>query len=330
MYISATQNGSGSRLTEYAGPPRPVVAATAPARERITRAMVYNVTRRGFAQTTVSGVCAHARVSRATFYETFDGLQDCFLAILDDGHRNAHALICAAFAGQEDWLDGVRDALMSLLAFFDAEPQLARVWIVESLAAGAWALECRERHLRALAEMILARWPAAAGVQSNPLAAAGVLELVLGILHRRLLLHSDEPLVGLLGPLMGLIAAVYHGAHATRGEIEHANHLTGTIPGQRERPLQAQASRGFEIPSLLRDPRAYRARQCVLCLQGHPGASNRQVAAVLGIARAAQASKLLNRLHGLGLLAKHECSPGGPNAWSLTPLGIAVAKTLES
>jgi hypothetical protein len=48
------------------------------------------------------------------------------------------------------WQDGVRSALVSLLAFLDCEPLLARVWLIESLAAGAWALERRERDLAAL------------------------------------------------------------------------------------------------------------------------------------------------------------------------------------
>jgi hypothetical protein len=31
----------------------------------------------------------------------------------------------------------------------------------------------------------------------------------------------------------------------------------------------------------------------------------------------------------MGLLTKHPCRPGGPNAWALSPLGSRVAKALQ-
>ncbi len=73
-------------------------------------------------------------------------------------------LMSQAFADQDDWREGIRGALESLLMFFDEQPLLARVWLVESLAAGSWALERRERHVRALTRMIVTRWPLPPGV----------------------------------------------------------------------------------------------------------------------------------------------------------------------
>lgn len=168
----------------------------------------------GYAGTTVAEVCSIARVSRSTFYEIFDSLQDCFIAVMDDGCERVNQLIFAAFEREEYWLNGVRGALLSVLGFLDEQPSLARVWMVETLAAGSWALEYHERYLGTLLREIVERWQAPPGVELNPLAAAAVLELVVGIVRSRLVSGSEEPFVELLGPLMGLIATVYLGTAA--------------------------------------------------------------------------------------------------------------------
>lgn len=296
-------------------------------RARIVDAMVFLVEERGFGGVTVGGVCARARVSRGSFYEVFDGLRDCFLAVIDDGYQRARALIAQAFEREEYWLDGVRAALASLLALFDDEPLLAWVWFVETLAAGAWALERRERHVAALTRMIVERWPIREDAPSVPLAAAGVMESVLGIIHTRLLTRRNEPLIGLLGPFMGLIAAIYLDASSAAAQIEQGEALAREIIAAR--PLQPGMAGDAPIPDTLRDPRAHRARECLLYLSAHPGASNREIAEAAGIARQAQISRLLARLSAQGLLTKHPGRPGGPNAWSLTSLGARVSRALE-
>jgi AcrR family transcriptional regulator len=298
-------------------------------RARILRAMVLCAAERGYAGTTVRGVCARARVSHDTFYETFDGLRGCFLAVLDDGYDRARALISQAFADQDDWREGIRSALGSLLLFFDEQPLLARVWLVESLAAGSWALERRERHVRALTQMIVTRWPLPPGVQLNPLAPAAVMELTLGIIHTQLLRGSREPLVALLPLLMGLINAIHRGVPAATLEIQRAREHTHGTPTQQLTHTKPVAS-DAKLPRALLDPRAYRARQCLHYLLEHPGASNQQIAHATGIAQPAQASKLLTRLRNLGLLTKHNKSPGGPNAWTLTPHGTLAIHVLEN
>jgi len=83
-----------------------------------------------------------------------------------------------------------------------------------------------------------------------------------------------------------------------------------------------------EIPTVLRDPRAHRARGCLRYLAENPGASNRQIADGIGIARHDQASTLLSRLAAAGLLAKQPGAPGLPNAWTLTGHGVQVALAL--
>jgi AcrR family transcriptional regulator len=302
-------------------------------RARIIEAMVLEVHERGYPGTTLTAVCARARVARSTFYEAFDDLEACFLGVIDDGYLRTSTLITQAFEREGCWREGVRSALASLLRFFDSEPYLARVWLVETLAAGAWALERRERHLAALTRMIVEHWTAGESVKLSALAATGVMESILGVIRAHLLTKADEPLVALLGPLMGLVTTPYLGARAATQEIERGDELArGALLNQsaartpRTRPDQGEST---SIPSLLADPRAHRARECLHQLSRRPGASNRQVGNAVGILRDTHISTLLARLHELGLLTKHPGRPGTANAWSLSPYGMQVLKALQ-
>ncbi len=59
----------------------------------------------------------------------------------------------------------------------------------------------------------------------------------------------------------------------------------------------------MEIPRRVRSLGAYRARQCLLYLAEHPGASNTHVAQAIGVRYQGQMSVLLTGLEKEGLLA---------------------------
>jgi AcrR family transcriptional regulator len=305
-------------------------------RARIMDAMVLAAGELGFARTTVTAVCARAKVSRRTFLESFDSLEDCFLAVLDDGYRRVLDLIAQAFATHGSWLEGVRAALVALLCLFDSEPPLAQVLLVEASAAGTRARECRERRLAALTALIEDRWGAPAAGHPHPLVPTGVMASLLGVIHTHLVIRREEPLIVLLGPLMGLVSAPYLDQRGVAREIERASVLARELLVRRERE-QADAlasgmgaGAGVEIPALLRDPRAHRARACLLHLSAHPGASNRDVARAVGIARDTHISTLLARLRHAELVVKHQGRPGAPNAWSPSAYGLRVARVLHA
>jgi hypothetical protein len=72
---------------------------------------------------------------------------------------------------------------------------------------------------------------------------------------------------------------------------------------------------------------------CVLsAIAANPGASNRAVAVGAGIVDEGQASKLLRRLEGLGLIENmaRDRGPGEANAWRLTARGVEVERTLRA
>jgi AcrR family transcriptional regulator len=276
---------------------------------------------RGFASASVGAVCARAGISRRSFYACFDGLQDCFLAVLDDGYRQVSAAVADGFSRARDWREGMRFALAELLLLFDRRPAHARVWLVESRGAGAWALERNADNVALLIRQVLERWPAADGAAAHPLAATGVFESVLAIVQTRALSVPRKPMLELLGPLIGLVVSPYLGQRAVTVEIERAAALArelesspnGRPPRTRHPPSQP--------PALLSDPRAHRVRAALLFVASHPGVSNRQVAAALGIGGHAQVSALLSRLRCEGLVRKPNTRPGHPNSWSLTAYG---------
>lgn len=316
-------------------------------RERMLAAMEQVVGERGFAGCSVEAVIARAGVSRRTFYEQFDGLQDCFLAVLDRGAETVIGLVSGAFDGRESWLDGLRWALASLLALFDSEPLLARVWLVESMAAGGWALEHRERKLRDLFQVISDAWPLPDSLQPGPLVIEGVFASVRSIVAQRLISASADvhggkgggPLIELLAPLMGLIAGPFLGKRAVELEIARSERLARAIAaGDPSGGVQvarvvggpaAETSDGV-LPAVLSNPRAHRARLCLLFVGENPGASNAQVAAGVGIDHKGHISQLLASLLRQGLLEKASHGPGRRNEWCLSALGEHAASILRS
>jgi AcrR family transcriptional regulator len=297
-------------------------------------ALVEVVAERGFAGTTVGLVGRRAGVPARVFYERFDSLEDCFLAMMDDGLRQVAKVMLDAFAAEGSWIDGLRGALTALLTLFDSNPQLARVWHLETLCAGEWALRRRERNLALLRHLILKRW-CPPGEQAVVFASEGVMAAVLGVLQSRLSAGDGRPLIELLGPLMGLIVAPFVDADTRAKEVRRAEHRAVVILQSRSRSLGHAAQRASNgaasafgraesEPSPLILVRSRRAWECVDFLVRYPSSTNRQVAAGVGIVHESQVSRLLRQLEENGLVSKRALGVGKPNAWCVTETGEAA------
>ncbi len=75
------------------------------------------------------------------------------------------------------------------------------------------------------------------------------------------------------------------------------------------------------LPSKVSNPRAHRVRQCLVYIADHPGSSNREVAAGIGVNHQSQISYLLRALVEVDLVNKTSEGIGKRNAWRLTPHG---------
>jgi|GEM_PF-308226 len=291
-------------------------------RERILQAVVEVVAEHGVAGASVGLVVKRAKVSRRTFYELFPaGLEDGLVAVLDWGLERASAQVVAGFAGQRSWQDGMRRTLGGMLALCDTEYALVRVCMLETLTASPAVRAHREWIMGEYRALVLERVGNEVSYAS-PLAAEGVMASVMSLAASRMIEPEHPPLVELLGQLMGIIVEPFMDPAGVAWEIEKGNELAGRILEQRrsQPPGAIEGPPGVDvtlIPPALRDPRAHRARLCLM-----------YVAQQIGVSHRGQLAKLLGRLAEEGLLVKRTGAPGHPNAWSATPTGEKVAQAL--
>jgi AcrR family transcriptional regulator len=308
-------------------------AVTEMRRTQILDAVVAVVAERGVAEASVAAVIARAGVSRRVFYGCYKGLDDALVAVMDRTLERVGVLASSALEGEESWRDGMRAALAAVLAFFDDQPELARVCLVEALGGGPVVLAQRERVVAAFRALVVARIESEVS-RVSPLAGESVMASVMGVIHTRLIAPEPEPLIALLGPLMGtIVTPTVADERIAAEEVRRGNELARSMLAARRARLPENAKARSEVPAALRDPRAYRARMCLCYIaaqarQGvHP--SNRAVGEGIGAAHRGQVSALLSMLSGLGLLAKEQGRVGRPNAWSVTAQGELVARALE-
>ncbi len=105
-------------------------------RERLIAGLAEAVAEKGYAEVTLSDIVRHAKVSRRVFYANFEGKEQCFLAAFEVVVDHLRELIAEAVAPVEGWPRRAIAATRAVLAFFAAEPDLARLCVVESRAAG--------------------------------------------------------------------------------------------------------------------------------------------------------------------------------------------------
>jgi AcrR family transcriptional regulator len=302
-------------------------------RARLLSATVLVADELGWSQTRVAHIAARARVSRRTFYELFENREDCLLAVLEDvAERIARELADAELAGR-DWRERVRSGLFVILSFFEREPVLARVCVVQALQGGSRVLVWRGDILARLAAIVDEgrRDGGARSRECTALTAEGLIGAAFTIVHARLLAseRGKPSLVSLQGELMSMIVLPYLGPAAARAERHRSLPSLPQGGGEaRESALGALAR-----PDPLRDipmRLTYRTARVLGGIAASPGASNRLVADRAGITDQGQISKLLARLERLGLLANtgRGQAKGEPNAWTLTPTGRRIANSI--
>ncbi len=309
-------------------------------RARIVGAMGELVRERGPGAVTVARVVARSGVSRRTFYELFQDREDCFLGAFDAAIARAAESVAPAYRAPGPWRERVRAGLQATLCFLDDEPQLGYLCVVGSLGGGEQALERRARVVAKLVDAVHeGRQESRAATRPDRLAAEGVVGAVLSVIHARLVeraaRHEDphgrapKPLLSLLNPLMGMLVLPYLGAAAAERERRRPAPRAQRAAAPRSNPLG-------ELDMRL----TYRTVRVLTALSelsgeepanGTHGPSNRQVAAAAGISDQGQISRLLARLRALGLVGNDRTGQarGEPNAWTLTPRGREVARTLR-
>lgn len=296
-------------------------------RSRLLGAALNVLDELGYPHATVAHVTARARVSRRTFYDVFDNREDCLLAALESVVERIDRELSDLHLDALSWRERTRAGLWTILAFFDREPVLARVCVVQALRGGPRVLERRERVLAGLTRIVdEGRLASDRNRACPPLMADGLVGAAFGIVYGRLLKGEREPLTDLFGELMGMIVLPYLGPAIARNE------QTRATPASTSGSSEPGVNRGYG-----RDPLAglpmrvtYRTARVLETLAVSSGISNRVVGERSGVSDQGQISRLLARLERLGLAANtgEGHARGEANAWTLTDVGERVAQSI--
>jgi AcrR family transcriptional regulator len=283
---------------------------------------------------TTASIVSRARVSRRTFYDLFSDREDCLLEVLHNTTGRIAGELEAAIPDGLSWRERVRTGMWIVLSFFDREPELARLCVVQSVRGGRRVLERREEVLARLTVIVdEGRLEGERAARVPSLTAEGLVGAVLTILSRRLSASQRESLSDLVGDLMGMIVLPYLGPAAARSERTRpapTPPATASMTG----PLASSVPRAYRAgEDPLRDVPMRLTYRTALVLEGvaqNPGASNRIIGERAEVYDQGQISKLLGRLERLGLLANtgEGHSKGEPNAWRLTEVGERVVQHL--
>ncbi len=299
-------------------------------RARLLGAAVATFAELGYSRASVAHITARARVSRRTFYDLFENREDCLLAVLQDAVGRVEGEIAATDLAESAWRERVRGGLLAILSFFDREPTLARVCVVQALQSGPRVLAWREETLARLAG-ILDEGRGSRARECTELTAEGLVGAAFAIVYARLSRRDRHPesLTGLVNELMSLIVLPYLGPAAARSEQRRALPPTLRVDrAEQERTPGAVDGRDplQDVPMRL----TYRTARVLEVTAEHPGASNRVIAEYAEIADQGQVSKLLARLERLELMSNsgEGHAKGERNAWRLTALGESVASRL--
>ena len=178
---AATTHGVRGGLRRAPGEPR--IAARIPSRGGLGQDQVTEIQRsrllvgavgaieeHGYAGTTVAHITQRAKVSRRTFYELFEDREACLAALIEDVLTLLEDELAQAGLEGLPWRERVRGGLTAILGFFDREPALARVCVVQALRGGPRVLERREEIMAQLAGVIdEGRQQGARGQRCTPL-----------------------------------------------------------------------------------------------------------------------------------------------------------------
>ena len=182
-------------------------------RERLLAAIAQEVAAKGYRGTTITDVVKLASVSTRDFYEHFDGKEACFLAAFEAVRDHLEGVIRAAASAEADWPHQVVAALRAALAFFAAEPDLARLCLVEPVSATpAIAIRFREVVLACVPALALGRIELEDGDSLPESTEDSLLGGCVSLVTRSILAGENESLPELLPSMVEFTLAPYIGA----------------------------------------------------------------------------------------------------------------------
>jgi AcrR family transcriptional regulator len=182
-------------------------------RERIMAAVAQAAAEFGYAEMSVEAVVSRAGVSRRTFYEHFKNKEDAFLAAYDAVVRQQARHIRRAYLEETTVCQRLGAGIRAYLELIANEPDVARMCIVEVLAAGPRAIARRNEAMQMFAELIEDNiHELLPGCQRATLAAETIVGGIHEVVFSRILANRIDELPGLADDLLATILMLELGA----------------------------------------------------------------------------------------------------------------------
>jgi len=191
--------------------------------------MVRVAATKGYEATTVTDVIEFAGVSRATFYEFFDGKTDCFLEAYDAIIDVLVAHVTSAFEAARDelWPEQIAAGLGALVELLSGEADIARMAMVEVTAAGD---DARERYRAALSRFTPfleeGRAYSGQGDELPPDTARFAIGGVASMLFDEIRADRGEELKRVLPDLVFAVLMPYLGSEAAEDEMQRVSRVS--------------------------------------------------------------------------------------------------------
>jgi AcrR family transcriptional regulator len=181
-------------------------------RERLLAAVAEEVAIKGYRATTITEIVKLASVSTRDFYQHFENKEQCFLAAFDAVRDHLEEVVATSTAEQPNWPDQVIAALRGALEFFAAEPDLARLCLVEPVSATPTiAIRFREAVLACIPALERGRDEADVAALP-PSTEDSLLGGIISLATRSILAGETEKLPTLLPDLVEFTLSPYLGA----------------------------------------------------------------------------------------------------------------------
>jgi AcrR family transcriptional regulator len=191
-------------------------------RARLLTGMKAAVAEHGYAEISISDVIARAGVSRKTFYQQFDGKDECFaVAYGEEMDRVLDVTLSAFEAEGPPWSRRLRGALMALCAALAGNPAAATLCFVEVHDAGPATTARRREALRAMLPLFEAA-PSEL-LEGLPFAESlrmGRIGDLMEMLHREIAAGEGARLPRLVPQLTYLMALPFLGPERAARELD--------------------------------------------------------------------------------------------------------------
>jgi AcrR family transcriptional regulator len=257
-------------------------------RERLQRAMIELIARRGYRAVRILDVTKLARVSRPTFYELYADKEALLVGAYDEIAERAAKTITAVYETEGTADEHLRAGIRAFVELAAADPEAMSLFVLGAFGAGPKALEHRKLTLQALERVVLSSRDPAATEPTTDLTVKLILGGVREVAATRLRAGRSSELLEIAGELadwascypLKLPRALHLGTAAERAKptgertvtTESSRQAKGPLPSgrhalsrsfivqnQRERIIEATAATiaakglaGLTIPEIAR------------------------------------------------------------------------------